>query len=84
MDTIDIRICGIPAKADILHYHGGRSARLNCHPDDAMPEEPAEVDFVICDRNGRTASWLLRKAEAQGIDLEQLVLDAIQAEGEPA
>lgn len=61
MDEIDIRVCGIPAIARVLHYRPYEPAYRRGHPDNWEPASPPEIDFEILDRRGRPAPWLERK-----------------------
>ena len=55
------RVCGIPCQAVITSYYPGSPARLWGHPDSWEPADYAEVEFQVCDRRGRPASWLEKK-----------------------
>lgn len=58
---IDVRVCGIPAIARVLHYRPYEPAYRRGHPDNWEPASPPEIDFEILDRRGRPAPWLERK-----------------------
>ncbi|TCP19691.1 hypothetical protein [Simplicispira metamorpha] len=55
------RVAGIPCLIEVTHYAPAVEAYRQGHPDDWMPGEPAELEFQVCDRQGRMASWLERK-----------------------
>jgi hypothetical protein len=58
------RVAGIPCLIEITHYAPGTAAYQRGHPDEWMPEEPAELEFQVCDQRGRLAPWLQRKLTA--------------------
>ena len=58
---IEVRVCGIPAIARVLHYRPYEPAYRRGHPDNWEPASPPEIDFEILDLRGRPAPWLDRK-----------------------
>ena len=60
IDTMPVRICGIPAQVKYAIYppsYGKREGGLPIEPD-----EPASVEIIdILDRHGYPAPWLERK-----------------------
>lgn len=55
------RIAAIACLIEVTHYVPAVEACRQGHPDDWMPGEPAELEFQVCDRQGRIANWLERK-----------------------
>ena len=84
MSELYIRVAGIPAIADVHHYTPGDPGRTWGPPERCHPPEPEEVEFTVRDRRGRRAPWLEAVAEREGIDLDELVLDAIHQQREAA
>jgi|GEM_PF-5934564 len=69
MGEIHVRICGIPARAEIIDYRPGDPGCIMGPPEACYPPEDEEVDFRLLDRRGYPAPWLETKAEREGIDL---------------
>ena len=58
---IEVRICGIPAQAEITHYEPGHPGKLSGHPDTWYPPEGDKLEYKLYDRKGYRAEWLERK-----------------------
>ena len=56
--TIDGIPCGI-----VITYYSAPEINNWGHPDDRLPDEPAEVDFFVVDRQGYPAHWLEKKTD---------------------
>ena len=84
MSELLIRVCGIPAIAEVHHYTPGDPGRTWGPPERCHPPEPEDVEFTLRDRRGYRAAWLEAKAEREGEDLTELVLDAIHRQREAA
>lgn len=69
-------VAGIPCLVDVIRISGNYvPAKTNADPDSCYEAEYPEVDFEVCDRNGRPAPWLSCKmtdADAQRIE-EQIL-----------
>lgn len=72
-DTIPVQINGIPASVHILHFDRGLPAKLTGHPDSWAPEEPPEIEYVICNESGYEAGWLADMADSD--DVERQIMD---------
>ena len=69
IDTITVRVAGIPALAGVTSYTPLTQANTSAgHPDNWYPAEGGEVEFDILDRRGRPAPWLERKIDGQARD----------------
>jgi len=78
---IDVRVCGIPAIARVLHYRPYEPAYRRGHPDNWEPASPPEIDFEILDRRGRPAPWLDRKLTNEDrARLERELIEYLEAE----
>jgi hypothetical protein len=78
---IDVRVCGIPAIARVLHYRPYEPAYRRGHPDNWEPASPPEIDFEILDRRGRPAPWLDRKLNNEArARLERGLIEYLEAE----
>jgi hypothetical protein len=78
---IDVRVCGIPAIARVLHYRPYEPAYRRGHPDNWEPASPPEIDFEILDRRGRPARWLERKlTERERERIERELIEYLEAE----
>lgn len=55
-------IAGIPCGIVITYYSAPRCNNWG-HPDNRLPDDPAEVEFFVVDRTGYPAQWLERKAD---------------------
>jgi len=76
MYELEVRVCGIPAIARVLHYRPYEPAYRRGHPDNWEPASPPEIDFEILDRRGRPAPWLQRKLSAR--DMDELACELIE------
>ena len=68
-------IAGIPCTVEYTIQGKYQPAKINAEPDDCYEAEYPEVEFIVCDRNGRTAPWLERKMtdeDCQRIQVEIL------------
>ena len=63
MSDFATRVAGIPCTIEILAY-ASVPDNLSGHPD-SWYEGWDECEYQICDRNGRPAEWLERKASKQ-------------------
>ena len=72
---VDIRIAGIPARAEVLNYWPADPGCTVGPADFCYPPEPEEVVFRLLDRKGNLAPWLEAKAEREGFDIQEEVLD---------
>lgn len=66
-DLIEIRVAGIPAIARLHTYtvvKPWRGSPHNC-PSSMDYYGYSEMEYTICDRNGRDAPWLERKVDAE-------------------
>lgn len=78
---IESRIAGIPCLIDVESYEPIIPGRRWGHIDDWEPDEGGELVYTICDRRGREAPWLQRKASQQDINgIEQLIIKEYQNE----
>ena len=79
IDETEIRVAGIPALACDIEYDAGETA---CYVEGCQsPGASEEVEFTVCDRRGRPASWLQRKLDADrklADDVYRQVMDAVQ------
>lgn len=64
----DTNIGGIPAIIEVTHYEPGAPAVIKPDPGDSHPEEPAEIEIRVLDRNGYPAPWLQAKITSQEED----------------
>lgn len=73
---LETRIAGIPCLIDVHHVAVVKGSFRYDAPSDLDYRGYSEVDYTICDRNGRPAPWLSRKATRQDeADIEQLILE---------
>ena len=59
---IETRIAGIPCTINVTHFSQVRGSFSYNAPSDLDYYGYEEIEFDICDRNGRPAPWLERKA----------------------
>ena len=72
---LSTRIAGIPCLVQLTHYSPYRDNRRG-HIDSWLPDDPEEIEFEVCDRNGRPAPWLERKlTEKETARIEQELLE---------
>lgn len=72
---LSTRIAGIPCLVALVSYSPYRDNRRG-HPDTWLPDDPEEIEFEVCDRNGRPAPWLERKlTEEETARIEQELLE---------
>lgn len=76
MLTFETKISGIPCQIQILSWSTGRCNRVG-HIDNWLPDDPAELEFEVLDRNGRPALWLERKMTDK--DQERIETEAERA-----
>jgi len=55
------RVSGIPCRIEITDYDPGEPAVSEGPIDMRSPEVYGFIDFIVCDRNGRHATWIERK-----------------------
>jgi hypothetical protein len=81
-----VRVCGIPARADVTYFYAGSAGRYCGPPDRCYPAEAEEVSFELYDRRGYRAQWLERKLDAAGDDeyehVTQQILNQMAAEAD--
>ena len=58
---METHIAGIPCTVDYTIRGKYKPAKIFADPDDCYEAEYPEVEFIVCDRNGRPAPWLERK-----------------------
>lgn len=68
-------IAGIPCGIVITYYSAPRRNNWG-HPDNRLPDDPADVEFFVVDRTGYPAAWLERKTDYPA--LKAWVLDNVQ------
>ena len=54
-------IAGIPCTVDYTIRGKYKPAKIDADPDSCYEAEYPEVEFTVCDRNGRPAPWLEAK-----------------------
>ena len=62
------RVSGIPCVIKVTHYSKGYPSRVNKEVDFCYEGEDDEIEYAICDRNGRPAPWLEAKATQKDHD----------------
>ena len=76
----EITVLGIPAGVVITSYSPGYEAKINCLPEDAYEGASAEIEFILIDRKGYKAQWLMDKLSTpEWYDLEKEVLGMVEA-----
>jgi hypothetical protein len=69
------RIAGIPCTVDYTIRGKYKPAKIDAPPEFCYEAEYPDVEFTVCDRNGRPAPWLERKMtdeDRQRIEVEIL------------
>lgn len=59
--NMETKINGIPCTVDYTIRGKYIPAKVNADPDSCYEAEYPEVEFTVCDRNGRPAPWLEAK-----------------------
>jgi hypothetical protein len=61
------KVKGIPCGVVVTHY---QPAEYNNHghPDSRLPDEPAEIEWFLVDRNGYKAEWWERKMSPEDVE----------------
>lgn len=76
LNSFKTRIRGIPAIIKIISFNPGRPGYYCGHPDYNYPEEYPEIEYEICDSNGRYAEWLEKKlTKITRHELESQIID---------
>ena len=77
---MNYRISGIPCTIRLDNVHGEhKPARIYGDPDDCYEEQFPEVEFTVCDRNGRPAPWLEKKMTmAESMEIEAMLLEQME------
>ena len=60
-------IIGIPCGIVITSLTKGRCNTWG-HPDNQLPDDPAEIEYVVVDRKGYEANWLRAKVDHRSLD----------------
>ena len=55
---METHIAGIPCTVDYTIRGKYKPAKIDADPDSCYEAEYPEVEFTVCDRNGRPATWL--------------------------
>lgn len=74
-NQIETRVAGIPAIARVTRFFRQRPLGPSAHSD-LDCDGFTEIEFDICDRRGRLAPWLERKASPR--DLERIEGELIE------
>lgn len=73
------KISGIPCLIDVHHVSVVKGSYSYNAPSDLDYHGYTELDYTICDRRGRPAPWLERKASKDDIaNIEEEILNAEQ------
>lgn len=82
MDSFTSKVAGIPCviKVDRFYVTQGTYSRQAETPDEYYGAQ--EIEFTVCDRNGRPAAWLERKLTDD--DCSRIEEEAIEAAREYA
>ena len=75
---LEVTICGIPAGIQLDHYSRGTNRCINSAT--LEPNDPPELEYTVTDRKGYRADWLVERAERLGVDVDQLVITALEGE----
>lgn len=59
--SLETRISGIPCIVEYVIRGKYKPAKIHAPPEYCYEAEYPEVEFTVCDRNGRPAPWLERK-----------------------
>lgn len=62
-----VRVCGIPALAEVANYRPGLPEVQRCYSHGGLPAEPPEYDVALYDRRGYPAPWLEAIADNRGL-----------------
>lgn len=57
-EIVPVRVAGIPCLARGTYFRDDIPGVYGGPPGDCYPDEPAEIEFELLDRNGRRAQWL--------------------------
>lgn len=81
----DVFVDGIPAIAQVTHYHnepGARGASAHSYDSDADYYGYTELDFEVRDRKGYQARWLERKFDDPWVEesVRDQILEAMGVE----
>ncbi|MGI9141975.1 MAG: hypothetical protein ACR2IJ_02185 [Fluviibacter sp.] len=72
---LEARVAGIPCLVDVHYVSIVQGSFRYDAPSDLDYLGYTELDYTICDRRGRPAPWLERKATTQDIsDIETLII----------
>jgi len=87
MIEVEIRVQGIPARAEVTHARAGRPAHMGTHDprtgdlvDPGHPPEGDELDYTILDRRGYRAPWLERLADSDRDAVDAQVWQQLERE----
>jgi hypothetical protein len=64
---------GIPCGVVVTHYRTAQQGVYDRLPEDCYPEQPAEIEWFLVDRNGYKAEWLERNMQPG--DVESLCVE---------
>ena len=79
MTSVSIRVAGIPAIANVLHYERCDGSYSFTADSDIDYYGYTELEYEICDRRGRPAPWLQRKVktDADERDIREQILEQL-------
>ena len=79
LGMLETYIAGIPCTIRIDSVTGRYlAARIHADPDDCYEAEYPDVEFTVCDRNGRPAPWLHKKLTMdEGMRIEEEILESM-------
>ena len=72
---METRISGIPCIVKYKIYGKYKPAKIDAPPEFCYEAEYPEIEFTVCDRNGRPAPWLelkMNDEDRQRIEVEIL------------
>lgn len=76
---IETRIAGIPCTINVTHFSQVKGSYSYSAPSDLDYYGYTECEFEICDRRGRPAPWLERKAtDADLRRIEQEIIESYE------
>jgi hypothetical protein len=79
-ELVEVRIAGIPATVQVDSFtkvKPWRGGIMSC-PSDLDYYGYTEMEYTICDRNGRPAPWLERKVTAKDTEaIEEAIINAM-------